>query len=106
MDRRIAGGGTGVGEAGFAAVGILELDFFGRRGEVLAEEIAKGGAGGDVGVAVAVEGETVAVNVTAWPTVDGLRLEVSVVVVLVLLVEFTVWVTVFEVLPLSLVSPA
>lgn len=57
MDGRIAGGGTGLGEAGFAAVGVVELDVFGRRGEVLAEEIAEGGTGSDVGVAVAVEGE-------------------------------------------------
>ncbi len=51
-------------------------------------------------VPVAVEGETVAVNVTDCPTFDGLTLDASVVVVLVLPDVFTVCVSAAEVLPL------
>ena len=50
----------------------------------------------NVTVPVAVEGETVAVKVTVWPRVDGLRLEVSVVVVLVLVVPPAAAVTAFN----------
>jgi hypothetical protein len=54
----------------------------------------------NVTVPVAVEGETVAVKVTVWPELDGLRLEPRAVVVLVLDVEFTVSVRIAEVLAL------
>jgi hypothetical protein len=50
----------------------------------------------------AVEGETVAVKVTVWPSIDGFGDEVSSVVVGVL---FTVWVTAAEVLGLYLELP-
>jgi hypothetical protein len=55
-----------------------------------------------VTVPVAAEGETVAVNVTDDPYVDGFADEASVSVVLAL---FTVWVRVEEVLVLSFASP-
>ncbi len=51
---------------------------------------------------VADEGETVAVKVTGSSRAAGLALEVRMVV---LVAWFTVWVTVFEVLPSSLLSP-
>ena len=57
-------------------------------------------------VPVAVEGFTVAVKVTSWPEVEGLRLEVSVIVEFVLEERLTVCVRIAEVLPLSLLSPA
>jgi hypothetical protein len=44
-------------ERGLTAVGIVELDFSGRGREVLAEEFAECGPGGDVGVAIAMEGK-------------------------------------------------
>lgn|ERR1700685_1976501 len=61
VDGRIAGGWSwsGLCQAGFAALGVVKCDFFGRRREVLAEEFAEDGAGGDVGVAIAMEGEAV-----------------------------------------------
>ncbi len=45
---------------------------------------------------------TVAVNVTAWPKIEGFCEELSVVAVLSWL---TTWLTVFEVLVVKLVSP-
>ena len=56
----------------------------------------------NVTVPVAVEGETVAVNVTEDPYVDGFADETSVTVVLAL---FTVCVSVGDTLPLSFASP-
>jgi hypothetical protein len=53
-------------------------------------------------VPVAVEGDTVAVNVTDAPTVDGFRLLMRVVVVTTL---FTVCESAADVLPAQLVSP-
>jgi len=55
-----------------------------------------------VTVPVAVAGETVAVNVTEEPNDDGFADEASEVVVAI---WFTVWVSVEDVLLLSLVSP-
>jgi hypothetical protein len=60
VDRRGAGGRC---QSGLAAFGVVELDFGGRSGEVLAEEVAEGGASGDVSVAVAMEGEAVSAGV-------------------------------------------
>jgi len=57
-----------------------------------------------VTVPVAEEGETVAVNVTDWPEVDGLRVEVAAVVVLALF-AVTVCETAPEIPPVSLLSP-
>jgi hypothetical protein len=56
----------------------------------------------NVTVPVAVEGDTLAVNVTDCPTVEGLILDVSVVLVVVL---FVVWLRTAELLGLSLLSP-
>jgi hypothetical protein len=56
----------------------------------------------NVTVPVAVVGVTVAVNVTDEPYADGFADEARVTVVVVL---FTVWVRVVDVLPLSFVSP-
>jgi len=56
VDGRVASGG---GDRGFAPFGVMELDFVGRCGEVLAEELAEDGTRGDVGVAVAMESEAV-----------------------------------------------
>ncbi len=56
----------------------------------------------NVTVPVAVEGETVAVNVTDEPYVDGFADEANITVVLAL---FTVWVNTEDVLLLSFVSP-
>jgi len=53
-------------------------------------------------VPAAVPGDTVAVNFTPAPKVDGLRLEVRVVVVPA---GLTVWVSAVEVLPLKVASP-
>jgi len=54
----------------------------------------------NVTVPVAAAGETVAVNVTAWPKVDGLRFEPRLVVVLIFVTGLTVCVRTGEVLPL------
>jgi hypothetical protein len=54
----------------------------------------------NVTVPVAADGETVAVNVTDWPTADGLTLELIVMVAVGLTTIKTA-----EVLPLSLASP-
>ena len=53
-------------------------------------------------VPVADEGDTVAVNVTFWPEVDGFRLEAIVVVVAALL---TIFVKAAEILPAKVESP-
>jgi len=60
VDGRIAGGWS---QTGFAAIGVVEFDLVRRRGEVLAEEFAEDGAGSDIGVAIAVEGEAVGARV-------------------------------------------
>jgi len=54
---------------------------------------------------VAVEDETVAVNVTSCPELDGLRLDARLVLVVVLVEVFTVCISVPEMLPLKLLSP-
>ena len=53
-------------------------------------------------IPVPVAGDTVAVKVTDWPTVDGFKDEVNVVVLAAL---FTVWVRTAELLAVVLVSP-
>jgi len=59
----------------------------------------------NVTVPLAWLGETVAVNVIGCPRFDGLRLDASVVVVLVPLPVLTVWVRTADVLALRLVLP-
>ena len=59
----------------------------------------------NVTVPVAEEGETLAAKATDWPTVDGLRLDVTVVVVFVLATAFTVWTRMPDALPPLLLSP-
>ena len=50
-------------KTGLAALGVVEADFGGRGGKVLAKEHTEDGASGDVGVTVAMEGETVGAGV-------------------------------------------
>jgi hypothetical protein len=58
-----------------------------------------------VGVPVPEVGVTTAMKVTLWPKTDGLCEDDSVVIVPVVLDEFTVWVIAVEVLALKLESP-
>ena len=50
-------------QPGLTALSVVKCDFFGRRGEILAEEFAEDGAGRDVGVAIAMESEAVGAGV-------------------------------------------
>ncbi len=65
VDGRVAGDGDWgrLGKSGFAAFGVMELNLAGRSGEILAEEFTENGTGGDVGIAIAMEGEPVGASV-------------------------------------------